>query len=430
MPKKNKEKDPTLFTSDMKKDYTLLIPDMATIQFRLLRAVLLRAGFQIEILHNSGKQIIDEGLKYVHNDTCYPALLVIGQMIDALNSGKYDLKKTALMITQTGGGCRASNYIYLLKKALKKAGYGDIPVLPLNFAEIVGAKSREAKPSIPDYMKGVVTLIYGDLIMLLQNQVRPYEINKGDTDALVEEWINKIIERINKNNCYSYYSMKKIFGAITRDFSKIPVKRTPKVKVGVVGEIYVKFSPIGNNNLEEFLASQDCEVMLPGVLGFVLYVLDNSIESYRLYGGSRFVKIFMQTLVKHLTHMERLMLEAVKKEPCFVAPSPFFEMKAMSDGIIGHGCKMGEGWLLTSEMIELCEKGYENIICAQPFGCLPNHVAGKGMIRKIKENQPNANIVPIDYDPGAAKVNQENRIKLMLAVAKETLNGENQQNQP
>lgn len=418
--KEKKEKDPTIFTAEMKKDYTILVPDMATIQFRLLRAVLRKEGFNVEILKNGGKQVVDEGLKHVHNDTCYPALLVIGQMLDALNSGQYDLEKTALLITQTGGGCRASNYIYLLKKALIKAGYGNIPVLPLNFAEILGG-GKGAKITIPQYRRGLIGIVYGDLIMLLKNQVVPYEINKGDTERTIEKWIDLLTRQINKGSCYSFKAMRKNFDAIAADFAAIPIQKETRVKVGVVGEIYVKYSPLGNNGLEEFLISQGCEVMLPGVLGFMMYAVSNTEVSYNLYGGSKLLRRIMRIVGAYFAKIDRMMIEAVEKRPQFVAPSPFYEMKALSEGIIGHGCKMGEGWLLTSEMIELCEKGYENIICAQPFGCLPNHVAGKGMIRKIKELHPKANIVPIDYDPGASKVNQENRIKLMLAVARESM---------
>ncbi|MDR1629663.1 MAG: 2-hydroxyacyl-CoA dehydratase [Oscillospiraceae bacterium] len=415
-----KETAPVIFTSEMKKDYTILVPDMATIQFRLLRAVLRNEGFLVEILQNSGKQVVDEGLKHVHNDTCYPALLVIGQMLDALNSGQYDLNKTALLITQTGGGCRASNYIYLLKKALIKAGYDQIPVLPLNFSEILGG-GKGVRITVAQYRKGLIGIVYGDLIMLLKNQVIPYEKNKGDTEKTIEKWIDLLTEQINQGKCYSFRAMKKNFDAIVADFAAIPVRTERRVKVGVVGEIYVKYSPLGNNGLEKFLISQGCEVMLPGVLGFMMYAVSNTEVSYRLYGGSRLLRRVMRIVGAYFAKIDRMMIEAVETRSQFVAPSPFYEMKALSEGIIGHGCKMGEGWLLTSEMIELCEKGYENIICAQPFGCLPNHVAGKGMIRKIKEMHPKANIVPIDYDPGASKVNQENRIKLMLAVARESM---------
>lgn len=418
-----KQTDPFVFTKEMKKDYKLLIPNMATVQFKLLTTVLNKAGFNVEVLHNGGKQVADTGLKYVHNDTCYPALLVIGQMIDALNSGKYDLKKTALMISQTGGGCRASNYLYLLKKALVKAGYPNIPVMPLNFADILGGEG--AKVSLFEYRKGLIATCYGDLLVLLRNQIRPYEIQKGESDKLLDSWVKRLQKMFYADKGYSMKEIRSNFKIIADDFAKIKVNRVPKVKVGIVGEIYVKFCPLGNNNLEDFLATQDCEVMMPGLLGFMMYCVENSIITYELYGGNKLAYGIYKLVDKYLTKIDMAMIDAVSAHPEFTAPSPFHEMKDMSNGIIGHGCKMGEGWLLTSEMVELCEKGYNNIICAQPFGCLPNHVCGKGMIRKISETHPNANIVPIDYDPGASRVNQENRIKLMLSIAKEQLDKQN-----
>lgn len=404
------------FTKDMM-DYTILAPNMANIHFTMLINVFREYGYNVELLQNEGREVVDEGLKYVHNDTCYPALLVVGQLIDALNSGKYDVNKTALLITQSGGGCRASNYIHLLRKALRKAGYPQVPVISLNLSGL--EKNSGFKIRITMALKMLCAMIYGDLIMLLKNQTEPYEINKGESNALVKKWTDNISEQFRKGKGYSIKEMKKNLGDITKSFTKIKLEKTDKVKVGVVGEIYVKYSPLANNRLEEFLFSQGCEVMVPGLLGFFLFKTDNRLEDIKLYGGKKIKKIAMKVAMRVLTAIETVFINAVKENSSFVAPAPYAHIKENCTKIIGAGCKMGEGWLLTAEMMELIESGYGNIVCAQPFGCLPNHIVGKGMIRKLKEMYPDSNIVPIDYDPGATRVNQENRIRLMLAVAKE-----------
>lgn len=407
------------FTKTMKKDYTILIPDMASIHFKLLKSVLKTAGYNVEILRNEGPSVIEEGLKYVHNDTCYPALLVIGQMIDALNSDKYDLNKTALLISQTGGGCRASNYLYLLRKSLKKAGLEHIPVISFNVAGL--EKNSGFKLTLPLIRKLIVSIAYGDLLMLLDNQVKAYEVKKGESSNLVDSWIEYLRILFNKNKGYRSSELKTNFKMIAKSFSDIPIYLKEKTKVGIVGEIYVKYSKLANNHLEEFLHEEDCEVMVPGLMNFLIFTVDSRLEDIIIYGGSKFAYKVSELIKKALTNLEDLIIQTVKKYTDFHAPSPYEHLKLLAKDIIGYGCKMGEGWILTAEMIDLIRSGYENIVCAQPFGCLPNHIVGKGMIRKIRGLYENANIVPIDYDPGATKVNQENRIKLMLAIAKENL---------
>lgn len=406
------------FTKDMK-DYTLLAPNMADVHFSILINVFAEYGYKVELLKNDGRAVVDEGLKYVHNDTCYPALLVIGQLIDALNSGKYDVNKTALMITQSGGGCRASNYIHLLRKALRKAGYGHVPVISLNLSGL--EKNSGFKIRLSMAVKMLSAMIYGDLIMLLKNQVEPYEVNVGETNKLVQKWIDDINVMFENRKGYSLKEMRKILPEITKSFADIKIEKTEKVKVGVVGEIYVKYSPLANNHLEEFLFSQGCEVMVPGLLGFFLFKTDNRLEDCKLYGGKVLKKYAMQIAMWFLTRYETELRKAAAAYGDFCVPETYQHIKEKCTKIIGAGCKMGEGWLLTAEMMELVESGYGNIVCAQPFGCLPNHIVGKGMIRKLKELYPESNIVPIDYDPGATRVNQENRIKLMLSVAQENL---------
>ena len=417
--KHDKKSDRILFTKEMRRDYKILAPNMLPVHFKLFEKVLQRAGYDVEVLTNDGHQVVEEGLKHVHNDTCYPALLVIGQMIDALNSGKYDVNKTALMITQTGGGCRASNYIHLLRKALKSAGYANVPVISVNMSGLESNPGFSLTPSL--IMQVVAGLVYGDLLMLLNNQVKAYELNKGESEALVDSWAERLLEQFSHGKGLLGDDFRNNLKRIADEFDAIPVKRVPKVKVGVVGEIYVKYSPLANNKLEEFLASQDCEVMVPGLMGFVLFKIDNRLDDIMLYGGSTIKYKFVSFLKDFCTKMESAMLDALREHPNFVVPSPYAHLRSLVNGVIGYGSKMGEGWLLTAEMLELCESGYENIVCAQPFGCLPNHINGKGMIGRIRKVCPNANITPIDYDPSATKVNQENRIKLMLAVARENL---------
>ena len=408
------------FTKDMVKTHKILIPNMAVTQFRLLQAALECEGYNVEVLGNCGSEVAQLGLKYVHNDTCYPALLVIGQFIDALNSGKYDLDHTALLITQTGGGCRASNYIKLLRKALVKAGYGNIPVASLNFS---GLEKGSGLPlTLPLIRKVIACIYYGDLLVALRSQTKPYENKPGSADALTEKWIATIQSWMHKSINYNVHDMKRQFAVICASYASVPVTRVPKVKVGVVGEIYVKYSPLGNNDLEKFLESQDCEVNLPGLMGFVQYCAYNMAETVRLYGGSLVEKTAAEAALALIAGMEKVIIKTLK-DAGYHAPLPFSELIKLPEQshTIGMGCKMGEGWLLTAEMLELVRSGYENIVCAQPFGCLPNHICGKGMVNKIRELYPEANITPIDYDPSATRVNQENRIKLMLAVARERL---------
>jgi len=281
--------------------------------------------------------------------------------------------------------------------------------------------------TLPLIRQVVASLVYGDCIMHVSNQTRPYECRKGDTDALIERWNSELIDQFNRGHGLSRKEIRANMDKIVADFDAIERSREKKTRVGIVGEIYVKYSPLGNNRLEEFLRTQDCEYMLPGVMGFILFKIDNRIQDIDLYGGNPFKKLFCSLLKKYVQSMEKMLIESIAAHPAFVPPSAFSHTKSLVNNVIGYGCKMGEGWLLTAEMLELAENGYENIICAQPFGCLPNHIAGKGMIRRLTQVHPGINIVPIDYDLSATKVNQENRIRLMLAVANDAVRKRQQQ---
>ncbi len=412
--------DHAVFTEQMRKDgYLILAPNMMDFHFALLAPVFRLNGYNLEVLTNDGPNVVAEGLKYVHNDTCVPALLVIGQFLDALHSGRYDLHRVALIITQTGGGCRASNYIFLLRKALKKAGLDFIPVISLNLSGLERGGGFHLSLRLVRHI--FIGAIYGDMIMLLSNQTRPYENHRGDTDALIRRWREKLVDLFRADRGLSKKEVRHYLEEIAADFDAIPRAQAKKTRVGIVGEIYVKYSPLGNNHLEDFLRTQDCEYMVPGVSHFLQFKIDNRIEDIHLYGGSAVKLKACETFLRFVTGYEEMMLEVVKAHPSFIAPSSYAHTKTLVDGVIGHGSKMGEGWLLTAEMLELAENGFANIICAQPFGCLPNHIVGKGMIRRVSEVHPGINIVPIDYDPSATRVNQENRIRLMLAVARDQM---------
>jgi len=410
-----------IFTKEMKKDYTILVPDMLPIHFEIMKYVFLNEGYHMELLRTAKEDIKQLGLRYVHNDTCYPALLVIGQFLDALESGRYDVNKTALLIMQSGGGCRASNYIHLLRKALEKAGYGQVPVISFNLSGMEWNSGFTL--TFPVIRRCIAGVIYGDLLMLLSNQVKAYEIHKGDASRLIEKWVKRLTDQFQQARGFTLKHMTENFERIIASFAKVPMNRVPKVKVGIVGEIYVKYASFANNHLEQFLAEQDCEVMVPGLLGFLMFKVDARIQDVKLYGGSRIKLAIATWLLEYFKKVEKAFMDCVDKFPMFTQLCSYEETKPLVDGLIGVGNRMGEGWFLPGEMIELVKQGYSNIVCTQPFGCLPTHVCGKGMIHKIKEMYPLANIVPIDYDPGATKVNQENRIKLMLSVAREAMEG-------
>ncbi len=410
------------FTKAMMKEYTLLIPNMVQPHFEIAKHVFVNHGYKVAILDNQGPNVIREGLRYVHNDICYPAQLVIGQLIDAVKNGGWDADKVALVISQTGGGCRASNYYFLLQKALKKCNMEHIPVISLNL------KGMEKSPgfSITPFMllQTYSAFVYGDTLMALANQVRPYEVHPGQADRLVKKWSDYLGSCFAKNRGYIGWAMRRNLRKIAREFAAIEVVPTAKIKVGIVGEIYMKYAPLGNNNLQTFLEQQGCEVFVPSVMGFLYYGLDNAVTDRSYYGGRLIISLVTRFVLHLLYKVEKMARLAMAESGAFTVPMEYRAMKKLNEGLIDYGVKMGEGWLLTAEMLDLVHMGYPNIVCTQPFGCLPNHICAKGMIRAVTEREPMANIVAIDYDPSAPRVNQENRIKLMLAIAKERLEGE------
>ncbi len=408
---------PVDFTKEMKEQSTIIAPDIFPTHMELLSEVFRMYGYRLAVVHYEGKDVIDTGLKYLHNDVCYPAICMLGQQIYALTCGDFDPHRSALIQFQTGGGCRASNYICLLRKALERMGLEDVPVISLSFGGLEHYSGFHITPGMA--AAAMRSIVYGDLLLLLKNQCLPYEDHPGDTRAVVEKWIAELTRQFRKKQGLTAGAMKKNLAAMAADFHAIPRTHRDAVKVGIVGEIYVKYSSFGNNGLEKFLLSQGCEYMVPGVLGFFQYCIANMETDHRYYGGSGLKRLAGRWAGRVTARWEDWLIDALRPYPEFAAPVAFDRVQELAGQVIDPGVKMGEGWLLPGEAAELIEKGYRNIICAQPFGCLPNHIVGKGTIRRLRELYPGANIFPVDYDAGASRVNQENRIKLMLAMAKE-----------
>lgn len=404
-----------VFTPAMKATHTILIPDMLPWHFDLLVHVMRRSGYRVEVLHNEGRAVIDEGLKHVHNDTCYPALCVIGQYLDALKSGKYDPDHTAVLITQSGGGCRASNYIPLIRKAMA-AEFPQVPVLSLNFSGL--EKGNGLQLTLGDLVKLAYAIFYGDLIMTCFNQTKPYETQEGSAAAVRVQCVEAMKRALDDG---SYKKLRKCTAYLLKSFAGIPVSDTEKVKVGIVGEIYVKYSPLGNSHLEEFLLSEGCEPVVPALMDFILYCVINNVNDAKLYNKGKKTAWIFALVYRWMYGKQKKIIAMMKKQGRFEPLHDFEHLRKCADQVINQGVKMGEGWLIPAEMAALAESGTENIVCAQPFGCLPNHIAGKGASRAVKALYEKVNIVPIDYDPSATRVNQENRIKLMLATARENL---------
>lgn len=408
-----------LFTKEMKKEYTLLIPSMAPYHFGYFVPILESEGYKAEVLSNTNFEVIHTGMKYSHNDICVPAMLVIGQFIDAVQNHGYDIHKVALIITQTGGGCRASNYVSLIRKAFKKAGYDFIPIVSLNAVGL--EKNPGFELTLPMLLKLINGLMMGDMIMQLYNEKAPYELNQGDTERVYEE-VNTILYDYFFYPLYKvFYFPKKLFKEVAERFAAIKVDTSiKKPRVGIVGEIYVKYSPLGNNNLEQLLRNEGCEVVTPNILDFFLYTFDSSIHDIEAYGGRRLSRRIYKILIRYIEFRRDRVRKIITKLG-FRNFTKYYDLRTYADGFINRGMHVGEGWLLTAEMVELVHIGAPNIVCTQPFGCLPNHIAGKGMFKKIKQAYPESNIVAIDYDTSATEINQLNRIKLMITNAKKNM---------
>ena len=406
------------FTKEMKKNYTILCPQMSPIHFDLIEPAVRSCGYNLEVLQNSDRTAIDTGLKYVNNDACYPSLIVVGQIMDALLSGKYDLEHTAVIMSQTGGGCRASNYIGFIRRALERAGMPQIPVISLN------ANGMETNPgfkiTLPLLTKAMQAIVYGDLFMRVLYATRPYEAKAGSANALHEKWKAICIKSLQKHSLSMAEFNRNIRGII-HDFDELPRRDVQKPRVGIVGEILVKFSPLANNHVVELLEAEGAEAVMPDLLDFLLYCFYNSNFKADNLGGKRSTAHLCNMGISLLEYFRRTCRRELERSTHFLPPARIQDLASMAKHYVSLGNQTGEGWFLTGEMLELIHSGTTNIICTQPFGCLPNHIVGKGVIKELRASHPEANIIAVDYDPGASEVNQLNRIKLMLSTAQKNL---------
>jgi predicted CoA-substrate-specific enzyme activase len=408
-------KRPPLFTKEMRKNpkHVILAPQMSPVHFELVEAAFRSSGYNMEIMRDYSMSVVETGLKYVNNDSCYPAILTVGQFMHALESGKYDLNNTSLLITQTGGACRATNYVGLLKKALADGGYGNIPLISLNVSGLEKNPGFKITPKLA--LRGFMAVVYGDVLCRCLYKTRPYEMEKGSANKLYEKWDKQLKADLKSSNLGKY---KQNIKQIVKEFSELPVFEFNKPKVGIVGEILVKYHPTANNYAIDLIEKEGAEAVVPDLMGFIYYTCSHGDSKSKLLTASRKYRFFSNLAIKTFEWLEKPYRESCRNTK-FGEPMKINDMKKLVEGIVSIGNMAGEGWFLSAEMIELIHSGVNNIICMQPFACLPNHVTGKGIIGELKRRNPRSNIVPVDYDPGASEVNQINRIKLMLAQAKE-----------
>lgn len=407
------------FTEEMRKDYTILCPQMSPIHFEILQPAFRACGYNFEVLDNDNKHSVDVGLKYVNNDACYPSLLVVGQIMEALLSGKYDLNKTAIIMSQTGGGCRATNYIGFIRRALKKAGMEQIPVISLNLAGIESNPGFHLNADM--ILRAAYGAAFGDIFMRCVYRMRPYESEPGSVDAVHRKWVKRAQEFVSAKHM-NFFTFNRMCREIVREFDAIPIdENLKKPRVGIVGEILVKFSPAGNNHLVELLESEGAEAVMPDLIDFMLYCFYNQIYKAEELGMSKKSARLSSLGIWAIERLRGAAAKELAKSKHFTPPAHIRDLVEYAKPIVSIGNQTGEGWFLTGEMVELIHSGVPNIVCCQPFGCLPNHVVGKGVIKELRRQYPASNIVAIDYDPGASEVNQLNRIKLMLSTASKNL---------
>lgn len=407
-----------VFTKEMKKDYTLLCPQLSPIHFNLLEPAIRSFGYQIEVLQNDDRNAIDVGLQYVNNDACYPSLIVIGQVMDALLSGKYDPDRTAVFMSQTGGGCRASNYIGFIRRALEKAGMPQVPVISVNAGNMETNPGFTITPAL--LTKAMQAIVYGDVFMRVLYATRPYEQKPGSANALHRKWEKRCQASLSKKAPNMIEFGRNIRG-IVRDFDNLPRLNVRKPKVGIVGEILVKFSPLANNHIVELLEAEGAEAVMPDLMDFLLYCFYNSNFKADHLGGKRSTARLCNLGIALLEYFRKVARKELDNSTHFTPPSRIWDLAEMAKEYVSLGNQTGEGWFLTGEMLELIHSDVKNIVCTQPFGCLPNHIVGKGVIKELRKKHPDSNIIAVDYDPGASEVNQLNRIKLMLATAQKNL---------
>ena len=407
-----------VFTKEMRKNYTILCPQMSPFHFSLFQAAFNASGYNLEVLPTDNRSSVDIGLKYVNNDACYPSLIVVGQIMDALLSGKYDLNKTAVIMSQTGGGCRASNYIAFIRRALKKAGMEQVPVISINLS---GLESNPGfKLTLPLVKRIVYGAVFGDILMKCVYRMRPYELEKGIVNRKHKIWEQRVISFLSGDGM-SHSRFKHMCREMIHEFDTIPVSDERKPRVGIVGEILVKFLPAANNHLAELLEAEGAEAVVPDLIDFISYCFYNQNFKVENLGFQKKKAKMGNWGVKGIDWVRSAADEAFRQSRHFTPSADIYKLASMASPIVSPGNQTGEGWFLTGEMLELIHADVPNIVCIQPFGCLPNHIVGKGVIKQIRRTYHQANIVAIDYDSGASEVNQLNRIKLMLSTAQKNL---------
>ena len=410
--KKQFSQNKVAFTEEMKKKHTILAPQMSPIHFQFIEAAFREAGYNLEILPSVDRSAVDEGLRHVNNDACYPSILTTGQLVEALKSGRYDLQNTSVIISQTGGGCRATNYIGFIRKALKDAGFEHVPVISLNAVGLESNPGFKVTRSLLN--KSLIALVYGDLLMRVLYRVRPYERMKGSANLLYESWVDRCRESVKSGK---HSEFKRNMKQIVEDFDLLEINDIKKPRVGLVGEILVKFHPTANNSVVDVIEKEGAEAVMPDLIDFFLYTAYGANFKHKYLAGTWLSKGISNLVIAVIEYYRKDMKKILSASSRFEAPSNIYALAKEASKVLSLGNLTGEGWFLTAEMIELIKEGAANIVCMQPFACLPNHVTGKGMIKALKRKFPKANIVPVDYDPGASEVNQLNRIKLMLASA-------------
>ena len=413
------------FTKRMKKEgYTILVPNMAPNHFAILEQALAGEGYHFDFLTRVDPSVIDAGLKYVNNDSCYPSITVIGQMLEALESGKYDPDRTALLMTQTGGACRASNYVGYIRKGLADMGYPQVPVIALSVQGIEVSEGFSLRPSLIN--KAGYALVAGDLVMRCANATRPYEKNAGQSDRLKDRWIARFAEFVVRPHRSLF---KQLCADCVHEFDTVPRVDRTCPKAGIVGEILVKYLPEANNHLQQLLEAEGAEVIVPDLMDFMVYCFRNAKHKSELLGKSKLLGFISSGLgVSAIEYYRKPARKALRASKYFQEPPVAKQIERYAQEVVSLGHQYGEGWLLAGEMVELIEQGAPNIVCIQPFGCLPNHITGKGVMKAVREKHPEANIIAIDYDPGASEVNQVNRVKLMMSSAWDVLGGRGDRN--
>lgn len=407
-----------VFTKKSKETYTILAPQMSPTHFAILEEAFQKEGYRIKVLDQVKDKDVNTGLTYVNNDACYPAIITIGQLVEALKSGDYNLDRTAVIISQTGGGCRATNYYSLLKRALRSAGMPQVPVLSLNASGLAENTQPGFKITVPLLRRSVVAVCLGDLLDRLKLAVRPYEREKGRTEEVFNHWVGQCKTFIRS---FSMRKYKQLIQNIINDFKNIETVQVQKPRIGIVGEILVKFHPYANNEIIRIIEEEGGEAVVPDLMDFFLYCLYNQ-DFKAEHLGQKKIKSKLSRLAIQLIEIYREPVRrALQESNRFEAPLTIDEVAEKAERYISIGNQMGEGWLLTGEIAELMDAGVTNVVCVQPFGCLPNHVIGRGMFNGIKKDYPDANLIAIDYDASISKVNQVNRIKLMINIAKNNM---------